>query len=237
MSGSFTIRFLTFPVLIILFAASCMGSENEKTSSGIQKRYQSPKDVFDAYRKACEKRDYPTIFLLSSPKRQSDAVYEAFFACTEQTFQEMGPIIPKYVDMVGLSNDYNEQYRKARDRSRKAPSRSRATRTPLGRARPAMIGCGTTRWFPTSRIRQDSLRRLPSTRITRWPKPGAALDPISPLGELEDLSVQGDTATAHAKMTILPRVASGESPLQPGQSPPVYDKPVEFRRSQRWLVA
>ena len=52
---------------------------------------------------------------------------------------------------------------------------------------------------------------------------------VSPLGELEELTVEGNSATGHAKVTIVPDVEGGESPLKPGQPPVVDDKPFKFR--------
>jgi hypothetical protein len=61
--------------------------------------------------------------------------------------------------------------------------------------------------------------------------------PVSPLADLEDLDVRGDTATGHAKETIVPNVAGGESPLVPGRSPQIYEKPFAFRRiNGGWLL-
>jgi hypothetical protein len=61
-------------------------------------------------------------------------------------------------------------------------------------------------------------------------------DPVwPPLGELDRLFVQGDTATGHAKETLVPR--PGEPPPKPGKSPLVIDTTVGFRRvNGGWLI-
>ena len=55
--------------------------------------------------------------------------------------------------------------------------------------------------------------------------------PISPVGELEQVTAQGDSATGHSKMSITPG---------PGESPPAVekiDKTFRFRRiNGGWLL-
>ncbi len=236
MSNGITPGFLTLLVPIILFAASGASSENEKTGPGAQKRYESPKEVFDAYRKAREKRDYRTIFLLSSPKRQNDAVYEAFFACMEQGSKEMGPLVPKYVDMTALGEDYEKQYKKKHgiDFAKfSAEHQHDQTFVPPPPHDDQL-------WYDAvvSHVKDKlGFCLAVGKHFDERDAKNHAVGPISPLGDMEHLVVKGDTATGRAKETLLPNVAAGESPLKPGQSPAVYDKPFEFRRVNGcWLL-
>jgi hypothetical protein len=88
MSSGFTAGFLTLFVPILLFAASCASSGDDKTNTGTQKRYPSPTAVFDAYREARGKRDSRKVFSCLTPEAQNDAVFENFFACTMSNSKE-----------------------------------------------------------------------------------------------------------------------------------------------------
>ena len=104
--------FVALLVPILLFAASCASSGGDKRDTGTQNRYQSPTAVFDAYREARVKREWRELFSFLTPEAQSDAVFESFFECMEMTSKRTGAIVPKYVDVATLSDDYEKQYKK-----------------------------------------------------------------------------------------------------------------------------
>ena len=59
----------------------------------------------------------------------------------------------------------------------------------------------------------------------------------SPLGELEELAVEGDTATGHAKVTKVPDVEGGESSLKARRLSVIRDELFKFRRVKGgWLI-
>ncbi len=233
MSSAFTAGFLTLCVPIFLLAASCASSGDGKTESGTQKRYASPTAVFDAYREARAKRDARTIFSLSTPQVQSDTVFESLFSCMERQgadaitgrrseAEEIGRIVGKYFDDQAAVDEYNKQYKKKHGTDPRTPPHNDQL------------------WYDavTAHVKDKAgfveavAKHFEESTAKRHEE-----NPISPLGDLEHLVVQGDTATGSAKETILRRIASGESPPKAGGPPSTHDKPFKFRRvNGGWLL-
>jgi hypothetical protein len=221
MSSGFTDWFAASLVPLFLLAASCASSGGDTTPN----RYQSPTAVFDAYREARGKRELRKLFSLLTPEAQSHAVFESFFECTERGSKQTGAIVTKYVDLATLNDDYENQYKKKHgvDLAKvQAGHENDPTFVPPPHDeqlwRDAVV----------ARVKDKAGFFEAVAKLSEK-------NPVSPLGDLEELAVHGDTATGHAKMTILPR--PGESPPKAGGPPPIYDKPFKFRRvNGGWLL-
>ena len=233
MSSGFTAASLTLLASMLLFAASCASSGDDKRDAGTQKRYPSPTAVFDAYRKARDKRDARTVFSLLTPQAQSDAVFESFFECTELGSKEMGAIVTKYVDVATLDDDYEKQYKK-----KHGVNTAMVTTGHEKAPKSAPSPLDEQLWRDVLVAHVKDKAGFYEAVGEHFDKPAADRheeNPDFPLGDLEHLLVKGDTATGSAKETILPR--GGESPRKPGESPPIYEKPFEFRRvNGGWLL-
>jgi hypothetical protein len=233
MSSGFTAGSLTSFVSILLFAASCASSGDDKKDAGTQKRYPSPTAVFDAYRKARDKRDVRTFFSLLTPRAQSDVVFESFFECMEVGSEEMGAIVPKYVDVATLDDDYDKQYKKKHGidiAEVSAGHDNDPTFVPPPYDEQLWRDVVVAHVKNKAEFCEAVEKHFDKTAADRHEE-----NPVFPLGDLEHLVVKGDTATGSAKETILPR--GGESPRKPGQSPPVYEKPLKFQRvNGGWLL-
>jgi hypothetical protein len=93
MSRGFTAGVLTLFIPIFLFVASCASSGDDKMENETQKRYSSPKAVFDAYREVRGKREWGKLFSLLTPETQKNAVFEAFFSCMMLHSKEASAIV------------------------------------------------------------------------------------------------------------------------------------------------
>jgi hypothetical protein len=223
--------FVALLVPLCLLTASCVSSGDDKTP----KRYASPIAVFDAYRKARDKRDSRVVFSLLTPEAQNDAVFESFFACMEQGSKEMGPNISQYVGIgiATLEDDYEKQYKEKHGIDL---AKVRAGHENDPKFVPPPHDEQLWRNAVASHVKDKAgfceavAKHFDERAANRHEE-----NPVWPLGDLEHLVVQGDTATGSAKETILPR--GGESPLKPGQSPPIYQKPFKFRQvNGGWLL-
>lgn len=228
MSRGFTDGFAASLVPLFLLAASCANSGSDKTPN----RYQSPKAVFDANREAQRKREWRKVFSLLTPEMQNDAAFESFFASMMHP-KETGLIVPQYVDVATLNEDYQKQYKKKHgiDLAKfEQEHENDPTFVPPPHDEQLF------RDVLAAHIKDkagfyEAVAKCFDERDARRHE----LGPIMPLGDLEHLVVNDDTATGTAKQTILPR--PGESPLKPGQAPPIYEKPFKFRRiNGGWLL-
>ena len=152
----------------------------------------------------------------------------------EQGSGEMGPIVPKYVDARAAVDDYEKQYKKkhgidlAKFRADHQHDRTFVTPPPQDEQlwRDAVVSHVKDKLGFCVAVAKHFDERDANRHEEK---------PVWSLGDLEQLVVQGDVATGHAKETMLPR--GGESPRKPGQPPPIYDKPFEFRRlNGGWLL-
>lgn len=229
MSSGFTDWLAVSLVPFFLLATSCASSGSDKTP----KRYQSPNAVFNAYREARAKRDARAVFSLLTPQAQNNAVFESVFSCMERQgtdairgrrfeAEEIGRIVEKYFDYPATVDDYNTQYKKKHGTDPKTSPHDDKVWYDAVTAHvndKAAFYVAVTKHFEDRAVKQDEE------------------NPISPLGDLEHLVVQGDTATGSAKETILRRIASGESPPKAGGPPSTLDKPFKFRRiNDGWLL-
>ena len=185
-------------------------------------RYPSPTAVFDAYREAREKRDWCKCFSLLTPEAQNDALFESFFACGMHDSKESRAILKKYgLDdaAVGdaLRKKYKEKYGIDID-------------TAEGAASVALLG--------------DSDRDLLVDVVAAHVKDKAGFfeaeinqfekNPVSPLGDLDQLVIDDDTATGRAATPGFHYETPGKTPRK------VEDKTYKafhFRRvNGGWLL-
>lgn len=233
---------LVLPALLL--AASGASSGDDKANSGTQKRYSSPKAIFEAYREARVKRDARKLFNLFTTKIQDHMVFESFFSCMERQGADaitghgsesgqIGRLVDKYVDVATLDSDYEKQYKKKHG---------------IDLAKVFAEHQHEQGFVPPphdEQLYRDVVALHVKDKVGFVEAVGKYFDeraakrqettPVWPLGDLENLVVQSNTATGRAKMTILPR--AGEKQKKPGQSPPIYEKPFEFRRiNGGWLI-
>ncbi len=227
-------RFTAMLAPVLMFAVSGTSSGKDKADSKTAKRYESPKAVFEAYREAYNHRDDSKYFSLLTPETQNGAVFEAFFECA-MVGRETVPITSKYVDEAAIENDYEKQY-KAKHHIDFAKAYAGHEHDPKFVPPPhdGQLFCDAVAAHVKDKAGfYDAVAKYFKERAAKHHDE----PPICPLGDLEELTVQGDTATAHAKVTILPNVAGGETPIKPGESPAIYDKPFKFRRvNGGWLL-
>jgi hypothetical protein len=250
LNASTTIGFVVLLVPIVLFASSSASSANGKMDAEAQKGYASPKAVFDAYREARAKREARAVFSVLTPQTQSAAVFEAIFSCMERQgtdairgrrseAKEIGLIVEKYFDYPAAVDDYQKQYKKKHGIDL---AKFRAKAEAETEKNPNAVIAEPPRddqlWYDavTAHVKDKAgfyvaVKKHFQERDAKH----HINDPVWPLGDLEQLVVQGDTATGRAKETILPR--ADESPLKPGQKPPIYERPFKFRRiNGGWLI-
>lgn len=204
-------------VPLFLLTASCASSGGDTAPI----RYQSPTAVFNAYREAGGKRDWRKCFACLTPEAQKETVFEVFFSCTMSSSEESRAIVKKYVDGAAANDEFQKKYRKKHgiDIAKLVEGREN---DPTFRPPP-----------PDRDLLRDAVAAHVKDKAGFYE---AATDlfvktAVSPLGDLEDLTVHDDTATGRAKRTIVPT---------PGESPPAVDKidkTLKFRRvNGGWLL-
>jgi hypothetical protein len=225
----FTDWFAMLIVPLFLLTASCESSGDDKT----QVRYPSAKAVFDAYREAREKREWGKLFSLLTPQAQKDAVFEDFFSCTMSNSGEAAAIIRKYVDGAEANSEYEQRYKKKHGIDL---AKHRAGHETDPKYVPPEHDDQLWRDVVAAHVKDKAeFNAAVAKYFDERDAERHEVEPVMPLGKLEHLVVHDDTATGSAKQTVLPR--PGESPLKPGQAPPVYEKPFTFRRvNAGWLL-
>ena len=146
----------------------------------------------------------------------------------------MGSIVSKYFDPVPFE-DFQKQYKKEH-RIDYAKAMAAYQKDPMNAANPDDLQLKVDVVAAHVKDKAGFVEAVAKHFVESAAK-RHTLDPVDPLGDLEHLFVKGDIASGLAKITILPKVAGGEGPLKPGQSPAVYDKPFKFRRvNGGWLL-
>lgn len=240
MSSGFTHWFIASLIPLFLFAATRAGSGEDKTPS----LYPSPTAVFDAYRKARDKRDARTVFAILTPQAQNDAVFESFFACIERQGADaitgrgsevIARLVGRFLDTRTLNDDYEKQYKKKHgiDIAKvEEGHKNDPTFVPPPHDEQLWRDVVAAHVKDKAGFYEAVAKHFDERAAERHEE-----NPISPLGGLEHLVVEGDTAKGSAKETILRRIASGESPPKAGGPPPIYEKPFKFRRiNDGWLL-
>ena len=233
MYGSASSRVMVFVCQAVILVSACAADVGDKKETGNEKRYPSPKAVFEVYREARAKRDYRKCFSCLTPEAQNEAAFESFFGCAMRKWGDVAAIVKKYVDTARIGDAYKKKYKekhgidiaKAVERYKNDP-----TLTPPPRDRQLL------RDVVAAHIKDkagfyEAVGKYSDKRAADRHE----ANPVCPIGDLEQLVVQGDTATGKAKVTILPR--GGESPRRPGQPARAYEKPLKFRRiNGGWLL-
>ncbi len=208
--------------LVVLTIVSALAADD--TSN----QYSSPTAVFNAYRQAGAKGDWRKLFSCYTPRVQDGVVCESLFGSAERNSEEDLAILKKYVDLAGINEEYKSKYK-------------------------AKHGVDLAKLVAEHEHEHDPKFKPPARDDELWvhavvahikDKVGfvEAVAKVSevklyPKGDLDGLLVRGDTASGHAKETILPDVEHGERPLKPGESPAVYDRHYTFRRIKgSWLI-
>ena len=218
MSNGFTAGVLTLFVPIFLFAASCASSGDDKTEKKTKKQHSSPKAVFDAYRELRGKREWRKVFSLLTPEAQNDAVFEDFFSCTMSNSKETAAIIRKYVDGAAVNDEYEKRYKNKHGIDL---AQHRAGHETDPKYVPPKHDEQLWRDVVVAHIKDKAgFNEVVAKHFDKRDAKLAEKESVMLLGDLEHLVLHGDTATGSAKQTIQP--SPGESPLKPGQAPPVY---------------
>ncbi|MHC4403089.1 MAG: hypothetical protein ACYTG0_25795 [Planctomycetota bacterium] len=171
------------------------------------KGYSSPRAAFDAYKKALKEKDWRTLFSCRTPQYQDLCVKELIFASRTR----VDPLLTATLKKYGVDFDQvNEDYAKG---------------------------------LPNRPIDARALWRLTFDRVTnkaRLFEEAQAIiykerDP-QPLGGLQDLRVQGNTAAGRANSTMVSwEYAPGREPKKREST---YPKEFYFLRlSGRWYLA
>lgn len=96
-----------------LFAISPVSFADERPSPKSPKAYNSPREVFEAYREAIGKRNWRTAFLCWVPERREDQVFEAYFGCNMKPGKpEVIAALKKYgVEESAVDAEYTKRYK------------------------------------------------------------------------------------------------------------------------------
>jgi hypothetical protein len=221
-------RFATLAITVATFVASCakrQASDSAEHKSPV--RYSSPADVFNAYREARSKRDWRKCFHCLTPEAQKDALFETYFACGMSGSKEVATICEKFIDGVTLNADYEKRYKEKHGMSIAEVRAKEQTEEPRG---------------PTATSDRDLLVEALNAQIQD--KVGfyeAALnllessDSPSPIGDLGQMVIEGDSATGAADIAIV------HYEMKPGEPEKRVDdkvpKTFKFRKvNGGWLI-
>jgi hypothetical protein len=180
-------------------------------------RYESPIAVFNAFREARSKGNWEKCFSTLSPSAQDDAVFEMFFACAEADSSQSRAVLSKVgLDEGSLSRRLEAKMKELGDSAPEASDPRRADR-------------GVLREVVCAQIR-DKTAFYVAVRNLFEGKSG-----LPPLGDLEDLVIEGNVATGRAK-TILSYIGSETEKADRVVESESY-RSFNFRMSDRgWLI-
>lgn len=176
----------------------------DKAKPEAPRLYSSPDAVFNAFREASKKHDWRTAFFCLTPQAREAAVLEAFSLCNLST---RNPKIPGILKKFGAEGKvvYAEYQRRYREKYGEAPQEIKPA--PPAFSRPPSPFPEEKDWPPFPPRDQDLLRKIVNGLITDKPGFYEAVNNIleygrAPIGKLEDLIIQGDTATGQASKTL-----------------------------------
>jgi hypothetical protein len=167
------------------------GAGTDKSLESAMKVYPSPRALFEAYRDASRHGDWQAIYHMSTSEAQRNMVFESYFACGEVST----PALKALQDKFGPSE----------------ATLGKTLREEYGRKHGADIGQGET--AGNAARDQDLLRQvffaLTKDKVgffTEVQKElnkqgGRSLAPVI-AGDLEDLTVNGDTATGRVVVRL-----------------------------------
>src|SRR5437868_4548790 len=107
----FRFRRIVIVFCVLASALSCLAQE--KSATDTPRVYSSPREVFDAYEKACREHDWRTAYYCTTPERRDNFVFEAFFACAmHQEKPAMQALLKKFVTNADAAGaEYAKRYR------------------------------------------------------------------------------------------------------------------------------
>jgi hypothetical protein len=220
MSNGSTVRFVAVLVPTLLVSASLARGGDDKRATGTQKRYPSPKAVFDAYREADGRRDWRQCFSLMTEDWQSDRLFECVFTLSESAGKESLQVLKKYrLDEATFDADLKAEYKAKHgaepddtalmtDLEKEYKARHR-----IGTARSGAAQSGAEPQPPLSAtprdITRDIMRDLLAMRVKD--KAGFYSDTLEAIsgwvsvsfGDLEQVAVRGDMATGRVKISMV----------------------------------
>jgi hypothetical protein len=205
MSNTSSAGFVASLVPLLLFMVSCVNSVDDTQ----KKRYPSPAAVFDAYREARSGRDWRKCFSCLTSKVQDDAIFENVFACAEHDSKEERAILKKYgVDEATLTDTLKKEYKAKHGVYPDDATLNDALDKEYGAdaAKSGAAQIGTKSGPPPVATNRDVMRNIVSTHVkdkAGFFEANASLlekNAITPLGDLEQIVVNGDTATGRANV-------------------------------------
>lgn len=220
MTSDRTRAYMSRLVLLVFVLASCVCRGDETTNGTTQERYASPAAVFDAYRKARDEKDSRKVFSLLTPRKQNSMISGAFFFCAIRPSEETRAIVNRFVDGTGLEDEYNRRYQEKHgiDIAKfKAEHEQDPDYTPL----------------PLDKDLQDEVFAGHVKDKAGFYEAAAKLADgrVHPLGRLEQVDIQGDTATGRAESRAIPPVD------EPPRVMPSFYKTIRFKKiNGGWLV-
>lgn len=248
------VSLLLLAYISMLSLSACRGDTPDEKKR-VVKTYSSPTEVFDAYRQADQSGDWRTFYFLCTPEVQRELVFQTQFACL---VAEKVPAVSVIQKQFGPTEaEYGRRYYEAYKRKHghaEVIDRFLATAIPYWESKEKEAGGGKTGRADTVPPPPEvpGMDALPEDEeLSRQAVYDATKDKVAffvgvqeldrkrrkpdIVGDLAQVTITGDTATGRAKITIVHQ--PGESPRQPGQAPPVYDKPFKFRRiNGSWLL-
>src|SRR5262245_12748820 len=207
--------------LLILMASCARHHENKPSAAQSRSTYATPVAVFDAYRGARRKREWRKCFDCLTPESQKDMMFEIFFACAMSDSSEVAAMCKKYIGGRDTFNeDYERRYKEKHGVSIEEVRAKEQTEEPRG---------------PTATSDRDLLVEVLNAHIqdkAGFYESAANLleqgESYEPLGELKQLTVEGDTASGQAESMMQHLSSSGDGVDKVVRSR--YDKAIHFRK-------
>ena len=240
-----------FLLLLMTFLLGCYEITAEQKEPTMQ-AYSSPNAVFDAYRQAYQRRDWRTLYFLFTPKVQRDMVFEAYFACGElddpklkavqKTFGcSEAALRKRYLEEYKRKHGHNEEIDKYLAEIEKATADAESnkrgaepTKKEISDMAPSPAEAAVNALPNDEDLLRQVLYDLTKDKVGFFTAVQEVLEKrrkLNVIGDLEEVTIKGDTATGRAKITIVPK---------PGESPPKVDKidkTFKFRRVDGgWLL-
>ena len=199
---------------------------------GPPKRHPSPKAVFDAWREARVRRDWRTCFSLLTSEVQDYVVFESYFSCSIKDSKESNAVLKRYgADWETLTNDLR---RESKTKHGVEPTDDKVLWDALEKEYKASHGIPP---HSTHHLLTDILRGHLKDKAGFCEAAAKVLpnNPASPIGDLERVTVQGDTATGHAAVSV------AQQTMPPGEAfgkiEDKLDKKFQFREVDGgWLL-
>jgi hypothetical protein len=222
-----TAKLLLIP-LFILTASCARRSESKPSAAPPHAIYATPTAVFDAYREARRKREWRKCFDCLTPDSQKDQMFEIYFACGMSSSNEVAAMCKKYIgERETFNDDYERRYKEKHGVSIEDVRAKEQTEKPRG---------------PTATSDRDLIVEVLNAHIqdkAGFYEAAANLlnqgDNYEPLGELKQLTVEGDTASGQAESMMQHLSSSGDGVEKVVRSR--HDKTFHFRQvNGGWLI-